>query len=285
MRKTIIAVCAGILFCITGAAQDGMTKIDKLKVFIDCSSSWCDMTFIHSEINLVDFLLDNQAADVHILVTEQNTGSGGSRYQLIFFGQNSFKNLQDTLHFNTASTATQFEERDLLIKYIKLGLAPYIARTSSAKDVVINLKTPETEAGKKTAVATNTKDPWNYWVFRIGTNGNINADEVYKSFQYNGNFSANRTTEDLKVSFRIYGSKNKSTFEYETSSGIEKFTVNNHSLGFNHYLVKSINDHWSYGYEANYDQNTFSNSKGRATVRTAVEYDIFPYKEVNNNDN
>ena len=144
------------------------------------------------------------------------------------------------------------------------------------------MKTPETEAGKKTAVTTNTKDPWNYWVFRIGTNGNINADEVYKSFQYNGNFSANRTTEDLKVSFRIYGSKNKSTFEYETSSGIEKFTVNNHSLGFNHYLVKSINDHWSYGYEANYDQNTFSNSKGRATVRTAVEYDIFPYKDVNN---
>jgi len=259
-----------------------MKNTEKLKVFIDCSRTWCDMTFIRTEINLVDFLLDNQAADVHVLITNQNTGSGGSRYQLIFFGQNRFKNWQDTLHFNTAATVTNFEERDALIKYLKLGLTPYIAKTAAAKDVTISLKKTETESQKKEEKKMATKDPWNYWVYRIGTNGNINADEVYKSLRYSGDVSANRKTEESKVNFSFYASKNKSAYEYETTSGIEKFTVNNHSSGFSHSLVKSINSHWSYGYEANYEQSTFSNNKGRVTGRTAVEYDIFPYKEVNN---
>jgi hypothetical protein len=48
---------------------------------------WCDQNFIKTEINIVDFLLDNQAADLHILITEQETGGGGSQFQLIFFGK------------------------------------------------------------------------------------------------------------------------------------------------------------------------------------------------------
>ncbi len=281
--KTAFAITAILLsLSFTTFSQNDTKNTDKLKVYIDCSNTWCDMTFIRTEINLVDFMLDRTAADVHVLITNQNTGSGGSQYQLIFFGQNSFKNLQDTLRFNTDANATNFEVRDILIKYIKLGLTPYIAKTTAAKDVTINLKRTETESEKKGEKTEATKDPWNYWVYRIGTNGNINADKVYKSLRYSGNVSANRTTEELKVSFSLYASKNKSTFEYETSNGTEKFTVNNHDYGFSHFLVKSINSHWSYGYEANYNQSTFSNNKGRVYAKTAVEYDIFPYKDVNN---
>jgi hypothetical protein len=254
----------------------------KLKVFIDCSSTWCDMSFIRTEINLVDFMLDRIAADVHVLVTEQSTGSGGSKYQLIFFGQNNFKNQQDTLHFNTDANATDFEERDLLIKYMKLGLASYVAKTGAANDAIINFKRTETEATKKDTTNKPIKDPWNYWVFRIGANGNINADEVYKDRRYSANASANRTTEDLKVNFSFYGSKNKSIFEYEDAGVVQKISVNNHNFELSHYLIKSINSHWSYGYEANYSQSSFSNNKGQLFLRSAVEYDIFPYKEVNN---
>ncbi|MEO7394423.1 MAG: hypothetical protein ABIU11_05725 [Chitinophagaceae bacterium] len=282
MRKSIFCFFITILCSLTVFSQPAIRTTDKLKVFIDCSSTWCDMSFIRTEINLVDFMLDRIAADVHVLVTEQNTGSGGSKYQLIFFGQNNFKSLQDTLSFNTGGNATQFEKRDALIKYLKLGLIPFISKTAVAKDVDISLKQTIVQSDKKDDGNTTAKDPWNYWVFRLGTNGNINADEVYKSFRYSGNFSANRTTEDLKVGISGSASKNKSTFEYETTSGFEKFTVNNHNFDFSHFLVKSINSHWSYGYEFKYNQSTFSNNKGRAYFKTAVEYDIFPYKEVNN---
>ena len=53
----------------------------------------------------------------------------------------------------------------------------------------------KTDEKKKDSSAT-TKDPWNYWVFRAGANGYMNADEVYKSSRVGANFAANRVTED-----------------------------------------------------------------------------------------
>lgn len=278
MGKLFLSIM--LLLSIHTAYTQVNTQSQRLKVFIDCSNTWCDLTFIKTEINIVDYLLDNQAADLHILITEQSTGSGGSQYQLIFFGQNHFKNQSDTLRFNVGPNATEFEERDLLIKYIKLGLAPYIAKTSSVKGITINMKQEDTgEEKKETSV---TKDPWNYWVLRVSTNGYLNADAVYKSLRYSSRFSANRTTDKIKLEFSVNGSKDKTTYEYETTNGIEKFTVDNNNYGLNHYLIKSLNDHWSYGYEANLTSSTFSNIKRRLFFRTGVEYDIFPYKDVNN---
>lgn len=280
MKKNLITFLLVSLY-IFSDAQNTSQATQRLKVFIDCSNTWCDQTFIKTEINIVDFLLDNQAADLHILITEQNTGSGGSRYQMIFFGQNKFKNQSDTLQFTTSPNATNFEERDIFIKYLKLGLGPFIAKTASVNGVTtINMK--QTNTGDEKKEAALTKDPWDYWVLRISANGNINADAVYKSLRYSSRFSANRTTEKLKVEFSIYGSKNKSTYDYETTQGNEKFTVDNDDYGFSHYLVKSLNNHWSYGYEANMNSSTFSNNKRRLFFNTGIEYDIFPYKDVNN---
>lgn len=272
------------LFCLISTAvytQQNSIIPNRLKVFFDCSSAWCDMTFIRSEITVVDFLLDNKAADVHLLITSQGTGSGGDQYQLIFFGQNQFSRPPDTLRFNTDPNITDFEERDLLLRYIKLGLAPFIARTGSAKDISISFKTSNTETALKQETKPE-KDPWNYWVFRIGASGNMDADEVYKNFRYSTNLSANRTTEEWKIGLSANGSRNRSTFEYDDGTGLVKYVVNNHQYNLSHFLVKSISNHWSWAYETNYSQSTFSNNKGRAFIRTAVEYNIFPYKEVNN---
>jgi hypothetical protein len=272
-----------ILFSITAffTASSQTIYPDRLKVFIDCHSG-CDMTFIRSEITLVDFLLDRQAADVHVLITDQNTGGGGDEYQLIFFGQNQFKNIKDTLHFINDANATDFEERDLLIKFLKLGLAPYIARTKMAKDIQIQMKSDKPGIDSKEDTGMVTKDPWNYWVFRVGVNGSMNLDEVYKESRFSGRLSANRITEESKIGFELDGGKNKDSYELEDSTGAKEKIVNkNNNYEFSHYFIKSINQHWSWGYEANTSRNTFSNNKFRAIFRTGVEYNIFPYKLVN----
>ncbi|TMI88446.1 MAG: hypothetical protein E6H08_17910, partial [Bacteroidetes bacterium] len=172
MRKPFL-LATWLLFTLFIKAQNPQST-HRLKVFIDCSNTWCDQNFIKTEINIVDFLLDNQAADLHILITEQETGGGGSQFQLIFFGQNKFRQMTDTLRFNTDANATDFEERDLLIKHLKLGLIPYIVKAGNGNDIAIEMKT-KTDEKKKDTSAT-TKDPWNYWVFRAGANGNISAD-------------------------------------------------------------------------------------------------------------
>jgi hypothetical protein len=281
MRKLIL-LSAACIFLQYIYAQNA-TPSKRLTVFIDCSNTWCDMTFIRSEINLVDFLLDNQAADLHILITEQRNGSGGSQVQFIFFGQHNFKQLSDTIRFNIDPNATDFERRNDFIRYMKLGLAPYIVRTGAARDVVIEMKKANNSDDKKSNPSGQTKDPWNYWVFRIGGNGNISADKVYKSNRFSGNFSANRTTENLKVSFNGYASKNKSIYEFALDSvTTTKYVVNNDEMGFTHRLVKSITNHWSFGYEIGFSRSTFSNNKSRISPSMGIEYNIFPYKEVNN---
>ena len=255
--------------------------LSKLKVFIDCSGTWCDMQFIRSEINIVDFLLDNKAADLHVLVTNQPAGNGGSQYQLIFFGQHAFKNMTDTLRFNINPNATEVEHRDLLLQYLKTGLVPFISKTTAVKNITIGLKAEETE-GKELSADSITTDPWRAWVMRIGVNGNMNADANYKNTSYSGNFSANRITDDIKIGMGFYYSRNKAVFEYEDNGSAEQFVVNNHNWSINHYLVKSISQHWSWAWEVKLSQNSFSNSKSRLFLSPALEYNIFPYKQVNN---
>jgi hypothetical protein len=276
MRKFFLSILFFSLF-ITVWSQN--VYPNRLKVFIDCQTG-CDMTFIRSEINIVDFLLDRVAADIHVLITDQNTGGGGDEYQLIFFGQNQFKNISDTLRFFNEPNNTDFEERVLLLKYLKLGLAPYIARTNMAKEIDIKMRSDKLPDSANNA-AIKIKDPWNYWVFRTGINGSIEMDEVYKSYRFNGEFSVNRVTEDIKVGFEISGGKNKNSYIDEDTSGIKKIINRNDNYNVQHYLVKSINDHWSYGYEASFSRSTFSNNKHRALFRTGIEYNIFPYKQVN----
>ncbi len=249
----------------------------RLKVFVDCSNTWCDLQYIRSEINVVDFLLDNVAADVHILITSQNTGAGGSRYQLIFFGQQHFKHLADTLRYTTDPNATEFEQRNMQLKYLKAGLVPFIAKTVAITNIEISLKTADTASTN-----TNAADPWNAWVMRVGGFVDINADANYKSKVFNGSFSANRVTEKMKTGMGVNANRNRSLFEYDENGTTQKYVVKNHSWSVNHYLVQSISSNWSWAYEIKYSQNTFSNSKGRAFLKAAIEYNIFPYKDVNN---
>lgn len=278
MRKFVLFILFSFFGFIKAGSQ--IKYPDRLKVFIDCQSG-CDMTFIRSEINIVDFLLDRLVADVHVLINDQNTGGGGDEYQLIFFGQNVFKDMRDTLRFINEPNNTDFEERALLLKYLKLGLAPYIARTKTADLVDIKMKSdkpPDSASGQK----TKTKDPWNYWVFRVGTFGSLNMDAVYNESSFSGSLSANRITEDIKIGIEMNGGKNKSQFEYDDGNGnIEKFVNKNNNYNLTQYIVKSLGDHWSWGYEIGASRNTFSNNKFRSILRTGIEYNIFPYKLVN----
>ena len=236
------------------------------------------MNYVKTQIKFVDYVLDNKASDIHLLITQQNNGGGGSQYQLIFFGQNRFHQI-DTLHFNTKPNNTDFENRDLLIKYIQLGLIPFISKTKSIENISISLKEGGTDSTNK---EQPTKDPWNYWVYRIGVNGNISSDANYKSLNYNSNISAGRVTDKLKVNFTLSVGKNRNSYEYTDASGTTTILVKNENYEFSHQLVKSISEHWSAGYDLGLSRSTFNNYKFRTFIRPAIEYDLFPYKDVNN---
>ena len=275
MKQTALIVLFSMAW-LSLTAQDKAPQ--KLKVFIDCSNTFCDFMFIRTEINVVDFMLDRMASDVHVLITSLRNGSGGSQYQMIFYGQNSFKQSRDTLRFATDPNATDFERRDITLKYLKLGLAPLVAKTYLAEGISINMKT-----ASDSAIASNqTTDKWNYWIFRIGGNGNMNVDQVYKTSELRGNFRVARTTDNWKISLGLFGGQERTSYESLTDQGLLDVLVKNRSYRFEQSTVKSVNAHWSYGYKLSYLNSTFTNFRSSVNFLPQLEYSFFPYKDVNN---
>ena len=277
MKTLCLFTC--LIIWISSTSYSQIAPEQKIKLFVDCSNSFCDMNYIRTQIKFVDYVLDNKVSDIDLLITQQNNGGGGSQYQLIFYGQNRFHQ-SDTLRFNAKPTNTDFETRDLLVKYIQIGLLPFLTKTRAIENFSIQLK--DESKTDSTGKVQSTKDTWNYWVFRAGINGNINTDANYKSFSYNGNISASRVTDKLKVSFNLNMGKNRNTYEYNDGTTTSKITVKNENYNFSHQLAKSVSEHWSIGYDLNISRSTFNNYKMRISLRPAIEYDVFPYKDVNN---
>lgn len=281
LKYFFIIILTSLYINNSSIAQTNKDLPKRLSIFVDCSNTWCDLTYIRSEIKGVNFSLDNQAADVHILITSLQNGSGGSSFQMIFYGQQSFSGRSDTLFFDTDRNSTEAEIRETLLYFLKSGLVPYLIRTKDAKNLIIGFK-ESTDSSKNSNAVTSEIDPWNYWVFKLGANGNINADANYQSSRFSSNIAAIRTTDKWKYGFIINGSKNQSTYSYDDGTGEFKYKVKNQDLSVYHYLVGSINQHWSWTYNTRLNQNTFSNYKLRSQFAAGVEYNIFPYKEVNN---
>lgn len=255
------------------------TGSGKLKVFIDCRVG-CDLNYFKSEINIVDFVLDRVSADAHVLLTGQRVGGGGVQYQMNFYGQNTFQNYIDTLVFTTLPNAAAAEVRRTILRYLMLGFSPLIAKTPYAANVKMVMK--EETSAMLPPYEGDPRDRWNFWVFRIAASGQLNADKVYNNSVLSSNFSANRTTNKLKVEFYVNGDLRNSTYSYQNGTTTTKYKVKNTDYRFYHNLVKSFSDHWSYGYQATYSNSTFDNYKRKVFFSPAIEYNVYKYKEVNN---
>src|SRR6478609_3164223 len=120
------------LFPIFISAQTKTNTKDEIKVFIDCNA-WCDMNYIKTEINYIDFVPDRFSANVYIMITSQSTGSGGIEIKLYFSGQENFKGMEDTLKFYRTSVNTDDEYRENLVRFLKIGLTRFIGQTSLAE--------------------------------------------------------------------------------------------------------------------------------------------------------
>ena len=76
--------------------------------------------------------------------------------------------------------------------------------------------------GADAAKAGGTQhDPWDYWVYRIGASGDVNGEESSSGQSYRGSFSANRTTDNWRLSFNASGRYRDSSFKIEEDDGMD----------------------------------------------------------------
>ena len=272
--KRLITILALLLATYT-FGQNGSGRVS---LFLDCNT-FCDQTYMRTELSQFDFLRDRLAADVHILITSQRTGSGGREYQLLFYGNNQYEDLNDTIQFSNSNIATNFEIRERLVKHIRIGIIPYLVRNDQTDLIDLSFKKTQ-----KSDDSTNlTHDPWNYWVINFGGNGNLNSDQNYFSRRLSGNINTNQITDARKILFRFNVSDNRQEFTFDdTDSTTTVEVVKRNSYNFEHTLVWSWGKHMAYGYELGISSSTFSNFKQKIYISPTIEYNVFPYSDVNN---
>lgn len=273
-------VLLGLLFSwlLAGAASSSAQNTETaavdtseaVRVFLDCQTFQCDESYVRQEVGFVNYVRDRTDADVHVLVTAQQTGSGGSLFTLNYIGQRRFESMVDTLTYASSQTDTRQEVRGGLVRVFKAGLMRYVAQTDGISQIQIRQEGAEERARR----TTPEEDPWNYWLFETGVEGNFQGESQQREFGLEGNLSANRTTREWKVDLRAEAEYESESFEVEEG---ETITSTQRNYQFESLVVNSLTDHWSIGGFAEVEHSTFSNYDLSANVAPAIEYNVYPY--------
>lgn len=252
----------------TGEARD--MRRQPVRLFLDCNA--CDFDYLRREIRFVDYVRDRKDADVHVLVTTQSTGGGGTEYVFQFIGLGRFAGINDELKFTASQTSTRDERRAGYTRVLKLGLVRYVASTSLAEDLHLTYRPQE----RGVDPLTPATDPWNLWTFRVRGGASVNGERSTSSHSYSTSFSANRTTEQWKWNSNV--NLNFRENSYTLSSG-DEFLDKSHDHSASALLVKSLGDHWAAAVRGRWAATTFLNQDRALRAAAGIEYSFFPYRE------
>ena len=266
--RTVLLANLLLLFAGSSIAQNTPTA------FVDCNLRGCDGDYFQTEVAFVQHVRDRADADLYVLVTSESTGGGGSLYTLFFESQRALAGRHDTLTTRVSVSSSHDERRSLLARRIALGFAHLAAETPLADRLRITADAPATtqENGEDEPSA----DPWNNWVFRIRGNGFFNGQASTRSANMFGNVTAERVTDVLKLSFRVFSNYRRSDFEIDDTTTV---TSTSSGYGASTLTVWSLSDHWSVGGQSFAESSSFENLDFRVRAGPAVEYSVFPYSE------
>lgn len=252
----------------SSSAQDSTSVSSLPYVFVDCD--FCDQTYLRRQLDFLNHVRDQSDADIYILITSRGTASGGRSYRLAFSGQEAFTGIDQALEHISQQSETDDERRAGLAQVIKMGLMPYLSQTPQFSQFDIGYRNEGVER-----VGLGQDDPWNSWVFIVDLGGSIDREESQDELGFEGQFEASRVTEALKFEFDFNVEVDREKFE---SSGVN-ITNDSNEIDSDVELIKSINNHWSWGAFAGFRSATFSNTKSRWDFNPAIEYNVYPWSE------
>ncbi len=145
-----------------------------INVYFNCP--YCDMNYVRNEITFINYVRDQKDAQLYVLVSQMNTGSGGGEYTIYFIGQKEFAGKSDTLKFNTYPDDTEEVIRKGYANILKMGFMRFVSQTPLAQDILITYTSHDT-SNNNTAI-----DSWNNWVVNLYSYFNISGEESMKYF-------------------------------------------------------------------------------------------------------
>jgi hypothetical protein len=271
----LLTLLTGSALFTVAHAQDSLPPVSasRIRVFVDCPQTNCDLDYFRREIAFVDYVRDRSDAQVHVLVTEESTGGGGNAYTASFIGLGRFAGRVDTLAFFAPDASTEDEVRVGLARIFKLGLIPFVAGTPDADRITISYEAPSDDAARRTTPAI---DPWNFWVFEVDGETDISGESSYRNVDLGGGISARRTTDALKLGFALDGNYERSSFDLDSVTTV---TSTQESYGASAFAVKSLGPHWGARVSVAANRSSHDNRKLGLRAGAGLEFDVFPYTE------
>ena len=114
-----------VLVCALPSSVFAQDANGKLKVYLDCDNCFGD--YIREEVNMVEYVRDPAEADVHIIVSQSDTGSGGIERAVALIGLGRFKGMDFKSRAISQSGDTEDTQRQRLATAITIGLLNYLA--------------------------------------------------------------------------------------------------------------------------------------------------------------
>ncbi|MFB3854384.1 MAG: hypothetical protein ACE148_11240 [Vicinamibacterales bacterium] len=258
-------------------AQPPSASAEGVRIFLDCHAR-CDSSYIRTELAFVDHVRDREVADVHILVTTEPAGGGGTQYTLNFIGLRRFAGVEDTLKFTTERDDTEDDVRRSLVRSLKLGLVRYLAQTPLASALEVNYRAV---GGRRSSLmGQTTEDPWHFWVFRTSMDVQTDGEESSTGVDLSGSFTASRVTEAWKSSLDIDINYRRNSYDLdEEEEGGDRYVSISRNWDATATLVKSLGNHWGTGVRAILSSSTYTNHRRTIEFAPAIEYNVFPYSE------
>ena len=280
MRFHGIVVALGAAAALAAApvsAQDGRSRTEALHVFFECSRGFgggCDQRQFRTDIDWVNWVRDRQDAEVHVIVTTQETGSGGARYGLDFIGLGDLAPVEDRLSYTSLGT----DVRDETVRGVGQALAVGLARFSLLAGAPTRLSVESTDpvvGTDRLVTAVEVDDPWNFWVFRVNVGADLEGESTRKERSLRGGFDATRITEGWKIEFESDGSFSRDEIELSDTTIVDSRREWDTDVSAVHSLAR----HWSLGAEARAGAATSTNQDFSASFLPTLEYSIWPYEE------
>lgn len=242
---------------------------ESIKMYLDCN---CDKRFVQQEINFVSHVRDQGLANVKLFIYDIANGSGGRTYKLEFTGEGNFGQMENELSYDTTANMSSDEVRKGLLQRIKTGLLKYILQSDVADNIEYNIS----KDGMKERQDINFEDPWNNWIFEVRGEVDVSSEASRNQFRYELGFESDRVTEKWRIRADLEMNRFSSKFQNDG----EEFTSERERYSGSGSVVRSLSDHWSAGIFGGARHDTYTNLNIALDARPAIEYNIFPYREV-----
>jgi hypothetical protein len=264
-----------VLLCISvhaGIAQTNQNDHLSDQIYLYVDGGDLNNAYLRKHLPYAQFVREPQLSNVHVLITSVDNAAGGDQYRITFIGRKPFEGETIELKHVTQQYETEVEVREELLRVIQMGLMPFLAQTEKKNNIHFHYKQTDPD----TSLNEMVDDPWNFWVFELGGDIWYEAEETQTEYMLGGSADFDRVTENWRF-------RNDIDYDIRFREFIDDDKViqrTNEERGFNSSVVKSISSRWSGGLFVGWESSNFINLKSSGYVSPAIEYNIFPWEDL-----